>query len=187
MAVNLRKGQKTGTSKTKRENLQHLIVDLIWGEEQRSFFGAGAQSIDCDVSAIACRSGRDGGAGDLIYFGHFSHIPGDIRQKSKDLTGTSIGQGEQILVDLFSLPTEYEKIIFIFNIFKKRVYSQQFNTIRNPVIRVSDGATGQEICKFELSENHDYITSMLFSELYRCNGVWRCHVIGAHDFVHNVF
>lgn len=120
MAVNLRKGQKTGTSKTKRENLHHLIVDLTWSEEQRSFYGAGAQSIDCDVSAIACRSGRDGSAGDIIYFGHFSHIPGDIQQKSNDFIGTNIGQGERILVDLFSLPTEYEKIIFIFNIFKKK-------------------------------------------------------------------
>lgn len=183
MAVNLQKGRR---AEAKRENLDHLVIDLTWGAVQRSFFGAAAQSIDCDVSAVVCRSSEKASIGDLIYLGHFNYVPGDIRQENHDLAGRNTDRDERILVDLLSLPKKYDKIIFVFNIFRRREYRQQFNTIRDPVIRVSNADTGRELCRFELSESHDTVTSMLFSELYRSGGEWKYHAIGAHDLVHSV-
>ena len=49
--------------------------------------------------------------------------------------------------------------------------------IQNAFIRICDDK-GQELCKYNLSENYDNMTAMIFGELYRYNGAWKFNAIG---------
>ena len=50
--------------------------------------------------------------------------------------------------------------------------------IRNAFIRIVNDKNGQEICRYNLSENHDNMTAMIFGEVYRYNGEWKFSALG---------
>ncbi len=50
--------------------------------------------------------------------------------------------------------------------------------IRNAFIRICDAESGKEICKYNLSENYNNMTAMIFGELYRYNSEWKFNAIG---------
>ena len=51
--------------------------------------------------------------------------------------------------------------------------------IQNAFIRIVDGKTNQEMCKYNLSENYDGMTAMIFGEVYRHNGEWKFNAVGS--------
>ena len=55
---------------------------------------------------------------------------------------------------------------------------QHFGMIQNAFIRVCDAETNSELCKYNLSENYNGMTAMVFGELYRYNGEWKFNAIG---------
>ena len=50
--------------------------------------------------------------------------------------------------------------------------------IKNAFIRIVDGKTNRELCKYNLSENYSGMTAMIFGEIYRHNGEWKFNAIG---------
>ena len=50
--------------------------------------------------------------------------------------------------------------------------------VKNCFIRLVDGRTNQELCRYNLSENYDNMTAMIFGEIYRHNGEWKFNAIG---------
>jgi tellurium resistance protein TerD len=50
--------------------------------------------------------------------------------------------------------------------------------IANAYIRIMNGSQGQELCKFNLSENYSGKTSLIVGELYRHSGEWKFAAIG---------
>ena len=50
--------------------------------------------------------------------------------------------------------------------------------IQNAFIRIVDGKTNQEMCKYNLTENYSGMTAMIFGEVYRHNGEWKFNAIG---------
>ena len=50
--------------------------------------------------------------------------------------------------------------------------------IQNAFIRIVDGRNGQELCRYNLSENYDGMTAMIFGEVYRNNGEWKFNAVG---------
>lgn len=186
MSVNLQKGQKVELRKNNGGELRHVIVGLGWDEAaqapNRGFFAAlrsaSTQAIDCDASAFICSNGKLIGVPDVVYFGNLQHRSGAVRHMGDNLTGAGDGDDEQILVDLGGLPTCYDKIVFVVNIYQARERSQHFGMIRNAFIRICDYDTGQELCRYNLSENYNGMTAMVFGELYRYNGKWKFNAIG---------
>lgn len=180
MSVNLQKGQKVELRKNNGGSLRKVMVGLGWDEveQKRGFFAPKPQDIDCDASAFVCMNGRLQGVDDIVYFGNLSHKSGAVRHMGDNLTGAGEGDDEQILVDLMSLPNYYDKLVFVVNIYKARERSQHFGLIRNAFIRICDAETNQELCKYNLSENYNNMTAMVFGELYRYNGTWKFNAIG---------
>ena len=41
-----------------------------------------------------------------------------------------------------------------------------------------DARTNGEMCKFNLTDNYDNMTAMIFGEIYRHNGEWKFSAIG---------
>jgi len=180
VSVNLQKGQKVELKKGNGGALRRVMVGLGWDEVQQSrgFFAPKPQDIDCDASAIACINGRLADVSDVVYFGNLQHKSNAIKHMGDNLTGAGDGDDEQIMVDLASLPMTYDKIVFVVNIYQAMQRKQHFGLIRNAFIRICDAETNQELCKYNLSENYNNMTAMVFGELYRYNGSWKFNAIG---------
>lgn len=181
MSVNLQKGQKVDLTKD-NAGLKTLVVGLGWDEAPKKFslFGPKQEDIDCDASAILINTQTDklNGPIDVVYYGQLMHRSGAIRHCGDNLTGAGDGDDEQIIVELTKVPQDYSKIIFVVTIYQARERKQQFGMIKNAFIRIVDADTGKELCKYNLSENYEGKTAMIFGEVYRYNGEWKFGAIG---------
>ena len=180
MSVNLQKGQKVNLRKEDGGTLRRVMVGLGWDEvkQKRGFFAPKPQDIDCDATAFLCQNGRLMGVPDIVYFGALTHSSGAVRHMGDNLTGAGEGDDEQILVDLAEMPEAYDKIVFVVNIYQAAQRKQHFGLIENAFIRICDAETGQELCKYNLSENYEGMTAMVFGEIYRRGQDWKFNAIG---------
>ena len=180
MSVNLQKGQKVNLRKEDGGALRRVMVGLGWDEvkQKRGFFAPKPQDIDCDASVFVCVNGHLMGTDDIFYFGNFQHKSSCIRHMGDNLTGAGEGDDEQIMVDLASMPEQYDKLVVVVNIYQAAQRKQHFGMIENAFIRIVDADSNQEMCKYNLSENYDGMTAMIFGELYRYNGEWKFNAVG---------
>ncbi len=179
MSVSLQKGQKVDLRKNDGGTLRKVVVGLGWDEaKKKGLFSRKTVNIDCDASAFVCTNGRIADNKDIIYFGNLKHKSGAVIHMGDNLTGAGDGDDEQITVDLVNLPANYDKIIFVVNIYSAAARKQHFGMIENAFIRIFDAETNQELCRYNLSENYDGMTAMVFGEMYRYNGNWKFNAIG---------
>ena len=187
MGVNLVKGQKVNLQKSDGGTLKRVVVGLGWDEAQPqksgglfgSLFGSTkTQNIDCDASAFLCVGGKVISSSDIVYFGNRKDNSGAVQHMGDNLTGAGDGDDEQIIVDLQRVPQNYDKIIFVVNIYQARERNQQFGMIQNAFIRIVDADNNQELYRYNLSENYNGMTAMIFGEIYRHNGQWKFSAIG---------
>ena len=185
MAVNLQKGQKVSLKKSDGKKLSHLMVGLGWDEAEKKsggFFSrlfGNADSIDCDASVFLCQDGKFVDKEDLVYFANLKHRSGAIQHMGDNLTGEGEGDDEQIFVDLDRLPRQYDKLIFVVNIYQAVDRKQHFGMIKNAFIRIIDNDTREELCRFNLSDDYTDMLSMIAGEVYRYKDEWKFNAVGS--------
>lgn len=180
MSISLQKGQKVSLTK-ENAGLSSVLIGLGWDEAKRSkggFFAPKPQAIDCDASALLLKGGKLYDKSDIVYFGNLQHKTGAVTHMGDNLTGAGEGDDEQILVDLSRLPAEYDRIVIVVNIYQALQRNQHFGMIQNAFIRLVDGKTNREMCKYNLTENYSGMTAMIFGEVYRHNGEWKFNAMG---------
>ena len=119
------------------------------------------------------------GVDDIVYFGNLRHKSGTVQHMGDNLTGAGDGDDEQIVVELDRVPAEYDRIVLVVNIYQADKRKQHFGMIQNAFIRIVDSRNNQELCKYNLSDNYDGMTAMIFGEVYRHNGEWKFNAIGS--------
>jgi stress response protein SCP2 len=181
MSVSLQKGQKIDLTKG-NASLKRVMVGLGWDEAQQGggFFGSRAADIDCDASAflISAQTEKLNGAIDVVWFNNLVHFSRSVTHQGDNLTGAGDGDDEQILVDLDRVPSNYSKIVFVVNIYQAQQRNQHFGMIRNAFIRLVNADNNQELMIYNLSENYNGYTAMIFGEVYRYNNEWKFSAIG---------
>ena len=179
MSVSLQKGQKVSLSKD-NAGLSKVVVGLGWDEvkRKRGLFAPKPQAIDCDASALLLQNGHLAHKDDIVYFGNLRHSSGTVQHMGDNLTGAGDGDDEQIVIDLSKIPAQYDRIILVVNIYQAVQRKQHFGLIENAFIRLVDGKTNREMCKYNLTENYSDMTAMIFGEVYRYNGEWKFNAIG---------
>ena len=179
MAVNLQKGQKIYLTKG-NAGLKRVMVGLGWDEAPKKFslFGGRNQDIDCDAVAIALTNDKLGSKDDVVFYNNLTHKTHCIIHQGDNLTGAGDGDDEQVLVYLSDLPQQYNKIVFAVTIYEATKRAQHFGLIKNAFIRIVNSDNNQEICRFNLSDNYDGMTAMVFGELYRKDGEWKFNAVG---------
>ena len=171
MGVNLAKGQRVSLDK----GMTMALIGLGWDVQR--YDGAA----DFDLDAAAFMLGADGKVRkdeDFIFYGNLKSQCGSVRHTGDNLTGAGEGDDEQIIVAFDKVPQQYDKIIFVVNIYQAMERRQHFGMIQNAFIRIVDQDTNQELCRYNLSENYDGMTAMVFGEAYRHNGEWKFSAIG---------
>ena len=197
MSVSLSKGQ--GVSLKKNEyDLSSVTIGLGWdiNEEKKGFlggiFGKKEEEYDLDVIAFLCNSAGkvtdlgnvENGKptlvnGDIIFFNSLRHKSGNIWLTGDNRTGAGDGDDEQIIVRLNSLDAQYEKIVFIVQIYNGEKLQQHFDKVQNAFIRAVD-ARNIEMARFDLSGGPAFASqrSMVFAELIREATGWKLRAIG---------
>ena len=185
MAVNLQKGQKVNLTKSNGKKLTKLMVGLGWDAAEPESGGgflkklfSSKQEIDCDASVFICKGGRLTDKDDIVYFNNLNHKSGAVKHMGDNLTGEGEGDDEQIFVDLDKLPAEYDKLIFVVNIYQAVDRKQHFGMIKNAFIRIVDNETGEELLHYNLSDNYDNMLAMVAGEVYKKNGEWKFNAVG---------
>ena len=95
-----------------------------------------------------------------------------------NLTGAGDGDDEQIMIDLNAVPAQYDRLVIVVNIYQAVQRHQHFGMVQNAFCRVVDQKTNQELCRYNLTDNYNGMTSMIFGEVYRHNGEWKFNAVG---------
>ena len=174
MPISLKKGQKVSLSK-ENPGLTKVLVGLGW--DVNAFDSGSAFDLDAAAFLLGA-SGKCPTERDFIFYGNLKHSTGAVEHMGDNLTGAGDGDDEQILVELPKLGNAYSKIVFVVNIYQAMQRKQHFGMIKNAFIRLVDAEKGVELCRYNLSENYDGKTAMIFGEIYLYNGEWKFNAIG---------
>jgi tellurium resistance protein TerD len=172
-SVSLSKGGNVSLSKV-APNLTEVTVGLGWQVRQTS-----GSPYDLDASAIVVdERGRVLSDSYFVFFNNLVSPDAAVRHLGDNLVGGEGGDDEQIIVDLRGLPLMAAKVVFTVSIYEADVRRQTFGQVRNAFIRVTDGRSGTEIARYDLSEDASTETAMIFGELYRYTGEWKFRAVG---------
>ncbi|MGL4977894.1 MAG: TerD family protein [Cetobacterium sp.] len=185
MAISLIKGQKVDLTKG-NSTLSKITIGLGWDplEQPKGFFssilgGGKSQNFDCDASVLMLnQSEKIEGMKDVIYFGNLKSKDGSIIHTGDNLTGDGDGDDEQIKVNLNQVSENTQKLIFVVNIYDAIKRKQHFGQLSKAYIRIINNVDGKEMFKYNLTENYEGKTSLIFGELYRYNNEWKFTAIG---------
>ncbi|MEU8920107.1 TerD family protein [Kitasatospora sp. NPDC048545] len=173
MGVSLAKGGNVSLSK-EAPGLSAVIVGLGW--DVRTTTGA---DYDLDASALLCNAlGKVISDQHFVFFNNLRSPEGSVEHSGDNLTGGGDGDDEQIKVDLDRVPADVAKVVFPVSIYDADARLQNFGQVRNAFIRIVNQANGQEIARYDLSEDASTETAMVFGELYRNGAEWKFRAIG---------
>lgn len=188
MSVNLQKGQRIDLTKG-NAGLNKILVGLGWDPVQQKsgggflggLFGGGGSSaanIDCDASVILLKNDKLAAKEDVVYFGNLKGANGAVSHSGDNLTGAGDGDDEQVVIELNSISKDYNRIIFVVNIYDAARRKQHFGMIQNAFIRIVNSANNQEILKYNLSDDYANQTTLITGEIYRHDAEWKFGAIG---------
>jgi tellurium resistance protein TerD len=173
MGVSLTKGGNVSLTKA-APGLKAVSVGLGW--DVRSTTG---DDFDLDASALGLDPNHRIVADDyFVFFNNTSSPDGSIVHQGDNLTGEGEGDDEVINVDLPAVPSTVDSIVFPVSIYDAESRGQSFGQVRNAFIRVVDQANGNELARYDLSEDASTETAMVFGELYRNGAEWKFRAIG---------
>jgi tellurium resistance protein TerD len=173
MSVSLVKGNNVNLTK-QSPGLTAVAVGLGW--DLRTTTGT---DFDLDASAILCTdTGTVVSDRDFVFYNNLASANGAVQHTGDNLTGEGDGDDEVIKVDLTSVPAEAAKIVFPVAIYNGADRQQTFGQVRNAFIRVVDQANGDELARYDLSEDAGTETAMIFGELYRNGTDWKFRAVG---------
>ncbi|MEE2060120.1 TerD family protein [Rhodococcus artemisiae] len=173
MGVSLTKGGNVSLTK-EAPNLTAVAVGLGW--DVRTTTGT---DFDLDASAIATGADKKVVSDQhFVFFNNMKTPDGSIEHTGDNRTGEGDGDDEVINVDLAAVPANIESIFFPVSIYDGDARSQSFGQVRNAYIRVVDRANGNELARYDLSEDASTETAMVFGELYRNGAEWKFRAIG---------
>ncbi|MFF2038984.1 TerD family protein [Kitasatospora sp. NPDC048239] len=172
MSVTLAKGGNVSLTKA-APNLTQVQIGLGW--DARSTTGA---PFDLDASALLCGGGRVLGDEYFVFYNNLTSPEGSVEHQGDNLTGDGDGDDEVVLVNLDLVPAQVDKVVFAVSIYDAETRLQNFGQVRNAYIRVVNSVDGQEIARYDLTEDASSETAMIFGELYRYAGEWKFRAVG---------
>jgi tellurium resistance protein TerD len=174
MTANLTKGANVSLTEQAGGGLTALTVGLGW--EVRTTTGA---DFDLDASAIVVDAdGKVLSDKHFVFYGNLVCPDGAIAHSGDNLVGDVAGDGEQIWVNLPSITADTARIVFAVSIYEADERHHSFGQVRNAYIRVLNDSDGNELARYDLSEDASTETAMLFGELYRNRDEWKFRAVG---------
>jgi tellurium resistance protein TerD len=173
MSVSLSKGGNVSLTK-EAPGLTAVSVGLGW--DVRTTTGV---DFDLDASALmVAPTGKIISDSHFVFFNNLTSPDGSVQHTGDNRTGEGEGDDEVINVNLAGVPADVDKIVVVASIYDADTRGQSFGQVRNAFIRVVNQANGQEITRYDLSEDASTETAMIFGELYRNGADWKFRAVG---------
>lgn len=175
MAISLQKGQRVDLTKD-RPSLKNVLIGLGWDINHYD----GETDFDLDASAFMTKAnGKVGNENDFIFYGNLNHISGSVQHMGDNRTGEGDGDDEVIKVQLDKIPSDYDTISFTVTIYEAEKRLQNFGMVENAYVRLIDEDTGEELVRFDLTEDFSTETALVVAEIYKRDGQWKFAAIGS--------
>ncbi|MCA1770597.1 MAG: TerD family protein [Halomonas sp.] len=173
MALSLSKGGNISLSKTD-PGLKKILIGLGWDERATS-----GKDFDLDASVfMVTAEGKVRGEADFIFYGQLKSADGSVVHTGDNRTGEGEGDDEAIEVDLDNVPSDIQRLVVTVTIHEAESRKQNFGMVQNAFIRVANNEIGNEIVRYDLTEDYSTETALEFGEVYRHNGEWKFRAIG---------
>jgi len=175
MGVSLSKGGNVSlTKEAGPAGLTSVTVGLGW--DVRTTTGT---DFDLDASALLINAeGKVLSDKHFVFYGNLTSADGSTQHLGDNLTGEGEGDDEQVKVNLVSVPPEVTRIAFAVSIYEADQRGQSFGQVRNAFIRVVNDGDGNELARYDLTEEASTETAMVFGELYRNGAEWKFRAVG---------
>jgi tellurium resistance protein TerD len=171
--LTLSKGSNLSLTKTDPE-MRQAMIGLGW--DPRTTAGA---AFDLDASALlVAASGKVRSNEDFIFYNQLASKDGSVVHQGDNLDGGGDGDDEQVLVDLTAVADDVDKIVIVVSIHDAVARGQNFGQVRDAYCRVVNQDSGNEVVRFDLTEDAAAETTMIFAEIYRNNGEWKFRAVG---------
>jgi tellurium resistance protein TerD len=173
MAISLSKGGNVNLSK-ESPGLNKIVVGLGW--DARSTDGA---AFDLDASAFLVKlDGKVRSDSDFCFYNNKVVGDGAVQHTGDNTTGAGEGDDETVKVELSKIPADLDKVVFAVTIHEADARKQNFGQVNHAFIRVINEDGGQEIARYDLSEDASIETAMIFGEIYRVGADWKFKAVG---------
>lgn len=173
MTISLVKGQKLSLSK-EAPGINLIRIGLGW--DARSTDGA---AFDLDAAGIlVAATGKVRSDEDFVFYGQLADAAGSVTHQGDNTTGAGDGDDEQIVIDLSKVPADIERIVITASIYEGKERNQTFGQVRNAYVRVINEDNGEEVTRYDLSEDYDRETALVFAEVYRNGAEWKVNAVG---------
>ena len=173
MAISLSKGGNVNLSK-EAPGLNKVTVGLGW--DTRATDGA---AFDLDASAFLVKlDGKVRSDNDFCFYNNKVVADGAVQHAGDNLTGAGDGDDECVKVELGKIPADLDKVVFAVTIHEGVARKQNFGQVSRAYIRVVNDDGGQEIARYDLSEDASIETAMIFGEIYRVGTDWKFKAVG---------
>lgn len=173
MAISLTKGSNVNLSK-EAPGLNKIVVGLGW--DARVTDGA---AFDLDASAFLVKmDGKVRSDNDFCFYNNKVVADGAVQHAGDNLTGAGDGDDETVKIELAKIPADLDKVVFAVTIHEAEARKQNFGQVSHAFIRVVNADGGQEIARYDLSEDASVETAMVFGEIYRIGSEWKFKAVG---------
>lgn len=175
MAIQLNKGQRIDL--TKDTNLEKVRIGLGWETQQYH----GSHDFDLDASAfLVNKSGRVQPDTNFVFYNNPTSASGSVTHTGDQRTGGSSSSiEEEILVDFSKMSHDTDKVAITVTIHDAENRNQNFGQVSNAFVVLINDETGEEILRFDLTENSATLTAVTFCELYKHGEDWKFNAVGA--------
>lgn len=173
MAISLSKGGNVSLSK-EDPSLDEIMVGLGW--DPRATDGV---KFDLDASAFLLTSaGKVRSDQDFCFYNTLSVANGAVVHQGDNRDGQGDGDDEQIAITLSKLPADVDKVAITVTIDEAEKRGQTFGQVSGAYIRLVNVKTGNEIVRFDLSEDASVETAMILGEVYRHGSDFKFRAVG---------
>ncbi len=173
MAISLSKGGNVSLSK-EAPGLDEIMVGLGW--DARATDG---QDFDLDATAFVLKAdGKVRSDADFCFYNNKNAAGGAVVHQGDNTTGEGDGDDEQVQITLSKLPADVDKVAVAVTIHDGEARGQSFGQVSNAFIRLVDNKTGNEVVRFDLSEDASVETAMILGEVYRNGAEFKFRAVG---------
>ena len=175
MGINLSKGGRINLSK-EAPGLQNVSVGLGWDINETD---TGAD-FDLDASVFLLNpTNKLPSDQHFIFYNNAKSPDNSVVHQGDNRTGEGDGDDETVEVNLTTVESAVENIVFVATIHEADQRKQNFGQVKNAFIRLYDKANNKELAKYELDEDFSVETAIEFGRLYKKDNSWRFQAVGA--------
>ncbi|MBQ7609049.1 MAG: TerD family protein [Desulfovibrionaceae bacterium] len=174
MGIRLQKGGNVSLQK-EDPTVESITVGLGWKTRDDD-----GDDFDLDASCFLLKDNEKvRNDSDLIFYNN-THGENDCVVHSGDdrSGGSGVSDDEVINVDLSKIPSRITKLVFTVSIYDGEKRHQNFGMIRSAYIRIVNTKSGNEILRYDLTEEASLNTAMIFGAVYRQDSAWKFKAIG---------